>query len=647
MRRHVYTTVLLTASFMFLIKVSGTQAFSARAPYRVGTEQRMMFDVVPTCVKEGVQILDPVHLRNCPCFVSFGLSTKTQSQVEVDFLVFTNEKFTEWRSSRYSGAPDYIPEFSAVGSRANEYNMVYDKFFFQTPNIELYRNETFVMAIRTRSDEDDCELEIMHIFQSMPLPCPVRLRSGRDGKWNQTNRVQFDSSSVTSDDNKYKEYLGLPPETEKLNKTTTALRIHSTEEYIASAQTTRGSMKIRADSNDDSWTGKEKGVYSKTDHYTSTNNVVAGTEVSDLTIRLYMVSIRSSSGACSGTVIGPRWILTAAHCQVREGGEALIGGNTNLNGASYRVKRFIAHPDYTLSLAGQVEANDIAVIETDSMKHGRPVLLNFNEKGPDPGRFVRASGYGQVAEDWISAIERTLLQVDIPIVSFKRCVQAFASYGAPEFARALQSRSHLCAGYADDDCAGDTCYGDSGGPIVVRAKGKYVQVGVVSGGIGCARKGLPGFYTRVGQYWQWIQNVTNGEARGFGVHGDDSADAVNESDFVDGKRSVLGLAALPTLGIIAGAVGLGVIVSVSAALIIKRIGREVAERMPRQHMGEVQGNGASMDNLLQFKKEGKGSGNTNVARETNAEDEGHEDNEIEDSDSEFQRPTYSKTGSSV
>lgn len=45
---------------------------------------------------------------------------------------------------------------------------------------------------------------------------------------------------------------------------------------------------------------------------------------------------------------------------------------------------------------------------------------------------------------------------------------------------------------------------DSGGPLMV-GEGEAVQVvGVVSAGIGCARPKLPGLYTRVTHFLDWI-----------------------------------------------------------------------------------------------------------------------------------------------
>jgi secreted trypsin-like serine protease len=47
----------------------------------------------------------------------------------------------------------------------------------------------------------------------------------------------------------------------------------------------------------------------------------------------------------------------------------------------------------------------------------------------------------------------------------------------------------------------DTCQGDSGGPMFRRDDaGEWVQVGIVSWGLGCARPENPGVYTQTSTF---------------------------------------------------------------------------------------------------------------------------------------------------
>lgn len=66
--------------------------------------------------------------------------------------------------------------------------------------------------------------------------------------------------------------------------------------------------------------------------------------------------------------------------------------------------------------------------------------------------------------------------------------------------------TQICA-FSEDN--GDTCQGDSGGPLQLVQKhlnGDLIFiVGVVSYGAGCG--GLPGVYTNVQSYLDWIESV--------------------------------------------------------------------------------------------------------------------------------------------
>ena len=65
----------------------------------------------------------------------------------------------------------------------------------------------------------------------------------------------------------------------------------------------------------------------------------------------------------------------------------------------------------------------------------------------------------------------------------------------------------LCAqGIQDEDgYFSGSCKGDSGGPLKIRDnEDRETLIGIVSGQIGCG-KGVPGLYTKVSFYRNWIR----------------------------------------------------------------------------------------------------------------------------------------------
>ena len=92
----------------------------------------------------------------------------------------------------------------------------------------------------------------------------------------------------------------------------------------------------------------------------------------------------------------------------------------------------------------------------------------------NPGvSFATIAGRGnmEVAPFWLEHLQH----VTVPTITNEACESA---YGAGSITDAM-----VCAGEVEDGGV-DSCQGDSGGPMFVHRAGKYIQVGVVSWGIG-------------------------------------------------------------------------------------------------------------------------------------------------------------------
>lgn len=98
-------------------------------------------------------------------------------------------------------------------------------------------------------------------------------------------------------------------------------------------------------------------------------------------------------------------------------------------------------------------------------------------------------------------ISTILQRVDLPIENLGKCAKAYDSQ--PNI---VITNRQICAGGRNGK---DACSGDSGGPLHVAAyvngETRYVQQGVVSYGPEyCGFDGIPGVYTRVAYFMDWI-----------------------------------------------------------------------------------------------------------------------------------------------
>lgn len=207
--------------------------------------------------------------------------------------------------------------------------------------------------------------------------------------------------------------------------------------------------------------------------------------------------VRLSTG-CAGTLIQPRYVLTAAHCAAggtrRTSSLVVTAGAENLsspNAFDVRSRAVLRAPGFGSVTGG----NDWAIIQL-AQEVNLPVVELGSEK--ESGGVFTAVGWGATREG-TDVLQRRLRKVEVSFVPDGLCGEL---YGAAGYG--LVDSDMMCAG---DTAAGghDACQGDSGGPLLRRAGGHWVQVGIVSWGVGCGRKEFPGVYTELSHFAEDIR----------------------------------------------------------------------------------------------------------------------------------------------
>jgi secreted trypsin-like serine protease len=176
-----------------------------------------------------------------------------------------------------------------------------------------------------------------------------------------------------------------------------------------------------------------------------------------------VVEISTSSQYCTGAVIAPKIVLTAAHCLEDVGTTSSI--RVRVNGTKQRlaVTRYVRAPGFNPTS----HVNDAAILILKSPAH-TPALRVLGAE-PAAGTGATITGYGQ--HTYTSTVARVAYSADTTVQSLASCQAAWAQFGS-----AVPS-SDICAQNASDDST--LTRGDSGGPLLVKTpNGRWGIAGI-------------------------------------------------------------------------------------------------------------------------------------------------------------------------
>jgi kallikrein len=246
-------------------------------------------------------------------------------------------------------------------------------------------------------------------------------------------------------------------------------------------------------------------------------NLIGGTNEANFGEFPWIVAILRKNPApgenlaiCGGSLIGPRVVLTGAHCvanvdistiKIRAGEWDTQTENERIPYQERNIKQKIIHNHF---MKGNLY-NDIALLILDrnlaKTESVGTICLPEQDEHFD-ARDCFATGWGKNVFGQQGQYAVIPKKIQMPLVHTNACQQALRKTRLGN--SFILHRSFICAGGEPDL---DTCTGDGGSPLVCpdrKNPNRYLQVGIVAWGIGCGENQVPGVYADVATFRNWV-----------------------------------------------------------------------------------------------------------------------------------------------
>lgn len=221
-------------------------------------------------------------------------------------------------------------------------------------------------------------------------------------------------------------------------------------------------------------------------------------------LRRSVVSIENSAGElCSGAVIAPALVLTAAHCVTEQASYRVTAVSRAFKPQRIRVSAVAIHPSFVPGTTPRTQPGvDLAVLRLETPLNADFLPLDPGLAGRiDIGDEVTIAGFGVLAEG-NKRTARTLRQANLVSLGPLRVANRVL---------VVVDRNRL----AETTGAG-ACRGDSGGPILAATQDSYLLYGIVSWSSGALRTRNPSAcggltaVTPVAEHLEWIRIAVRG-----------------------------------------------------------------------------------------------------------------------------------------